>query len=630
MHESVLELVRRGVEAASALSRAEVPEIGLVEGNTPPLQALGTLFRVQRIEANAEDLSFAPAHLRRYEINFSRPPVEMMSKAFALSQFAFARLAPLDAAGLTGMVNACRDALLANGFPPPQLPLYLMDVLELVVRIFAEPACAYTLTDEADARDYRLGILGYELISLESPRGGGAGFIPIYSVFVAARNNLIPSSGYLYRLVAERFEGDARDIEDEARKVAAVLLGESWFADSVAGDAAAWNDKAVREQVVTELLDASQWEEKAYKVALILARQIARRDRGRLNLALTRVTPGGGPLPLFSPMVALSMAPLQFPRMTPGMVTNLRTSPQFLQQLEAGDREQIARLVESLTNRMPPGTTGSERPQQFSLDEMERAAAEELRTVFDTEMMRTGRPTAGEVQYLGSRPADPGGGIGRKKWTRFSVRPGPEGRRIVWHDKTDPVPLDRGGDEPGGPDIAGMLIALDASGSMAGEKFRTAVVAAFGCIKGLLRIRRDLRWSSLVFSNRTLYGGWHSSEDVDRVKGQLTQFLGGGTHIDPAVLDRALAERPGPIAVLLITDGAVANAEVISRKLADFVAGEPGSQLLHLNIGSPNELTGANAAAGLPVQCIADEKDLPGLALRFAADAGLPRQRREG
>jgi Mg-chelatase subunit ChlD len=223
------------------------------------------------------------------------------------------------------------------------------------------------------------------------------------------------------------------------------------------------------------------------------------------------------------------------------------------------------------------------------------------------------------------------------KWTRFTLVPGVGGiggeggagtaPRLMPHQKRDPAPLDRGGPDEGEPDIAGMLIALDASGSMAGDKFRTALIAALGCMRGLLRVRRDLRWAGLVFSNRTLFGGWQSSEDVDRVKVQLTQFLGGGTHIDPGVLDRALAERPGPIAVLLITDGAVANAEIVSRRLAEFVAREPGSRLLHLNIGAPNELTSANAAAGLTVQCIADERDLPGLALRFAAHAGRRRRR---
>jgi len=626
MHDGVLELVRRGVEAAAQVSKAELPELGLVEGNTPALQALGTLFRVQRIEANAEDLSFAPAHLRKYEIRFPRPPVEMMAKAFALSQFAFSRLSPLDAAGLSGMVNAVRDALLANGFPAAQVPFYLMDVLELVVRIFAEPACAYTLTDENDARDYRLGILAYELISLESPRGSGATFIPLYSTFIAARNNLIPSSGYLYRLIAERFEGDPRGIDEDARRISTILLGQGSLAQRVSADAAAWTDPAVRDQVITELLDAAQWEEKAYKTALVLAGKIHRRN-GRMPAGLARLTAGGGPLPLFSPTVALALSPLQFPRMTPGMVTNLRTSPQFLKELETGDREQIAQMVEALTNRLPPGTTGVERPQQFSPDEMERAVAEELRLIFDAEIMAAQRPDAGESQYLRSEPAGPMSGTARRRWGKVDVVPGPDGPRLRWFDKCDPMPLDSGGPDPSDPEIAGLLVCLDASGSMAGTKFRTAVVAAFGCIRGLLRVRRDLRYGTIVFSNRTLYGGWHSSEDVERVKHHLTQFLGGGTHIDPAVLDRALAERPGPIAMLLITDGAVANAETISRKLAEFTSREAGSQLLHLNIGPPNELTAANNAAGLQVQCIDDEKDLPGLALRFAAAAGRRRKR---
>lgn len=629
MHDSVLEQVQRGTEYAAILSRSEIPEIGLADGNTPLLQALGTLFRIQRIEANAEDLSFAPAHLRRFEIQFPRPPVEMIAKAFSLGQFAFARLAPLDSAGLTGMVNAVRDALLANGFPPQQVPLYLMDVLELVVRIFAEPACAYTLPDENEARDYRLGVLAYELVSLESPRGSNGTFIPIYSVFVAARNNLIPSSGYLYRLISERFEGDPRAIEEDARRIAQILLGDACFAESVALDAAAWKDKSAREQVVTELLDAARWEEKAYRVAMVLARQIAHRAGGKLSPILAKLGRSDGPMPLFSPVVALSMAPLQFPRLTPGMLTNLRTSPQFLQQLEVGDRNEIARMVESLANRLPPGTTGAERPQQYSLEDMERAASEELRSTFESEARLRMRENSGEVQHLGSRPSEPGSGVGRKRWTKFDVVPGEGGDpRLRWYDKRDPVLLDRGGPDPAEPDIAGMLIALDASGSMAGEKFRTAVIAALGCIKGLLRVRRDLRWAAMVFSNRTLYGGWHSSEDVDRVKGQLTQFLGGGTHIDVKVFDRALGERPGPIAMLLVTDGAVANAELISRRTAEFVAAEPGSQFLHLNIGSPNELTAANGAAGLQVMCIQDEKDLPGLALRFATSAGRPKKRK--
>ena len=236
------------------------------------------------------------------------------------------------------------------------------------------------------------------------------------------------------------------------------------------------------------------------------------------------------------------------------------------------------------------------------------------------------------VGYLDSEPV----GLealasGQIDWFGLRVRQRDQERRLILRQRTDPLEVPSGGDEPAEVGPPNLLLIVDSSGSM---KFRPdaadpatrgqydivlrACYGIFAYIKEG-RLGQDVHVACINFSRSSITSGWHKLDELREVKKVLLRYQGGGTQLNPQVVRKAFESRPGSFLAVMITDGCLGNVPAAVNELRRVV--DAGCDLALFHVGSPNAFTDAVADMGSMVHILKTADDLIGLTLRTARHA---------
>jgi len=117
------------------------------------------------------------------------------------------------------------------------------------------------------------------------------------------------------------------------------------------------------------------------------------------------------------------------------------------------------------------------------------------------------------------------------------------------------------------------------------------------------------------FSNTTQRTRWCSFLDLDQVRNMLFRHQGGGTRLNCGILRQVAAESRDAFLALMVTDGAVANADEMVKVVGNLV--ELGNSFVLIHIGQANPFTQSLTSRGLKVHTITDPRELEGLCLHY-------------
>jgi hypothetical protein len=174
----------------------------------------------------------------------------------------------------------------------------------------------------------------------------------------------------------------------------------------------------------------------------------------------------------------------------------------------------------------------------------------------------------------------------------------------------------------------------DVSGSMGflgpilgtGEKINPGALAGHDCFSVMVHsIIKDLkqkemayhlRYSSILFSDVTEFSGWHPYYELDDLfKFMYTGYQGGGTAFDARVLKNMYNTSSDKFLTIMLTDGAISNAEEASKVVNDIMKAGNDFVLIeylpgYVGKGASSDFGNFVRKSGGEVYTIGDFKDL--------------------
>jgi hypothetical protein len=140
------------------------------------------------------------------------------------------------------------------------------------------------------------------------------------------------------------------------------------------------------------------------------------------------------------------------------------------------------------------------------------------------------------------------------------------------------------------PDIA---FIADSSGSMSSdliagdeEPYDLLLRAKYSVLNWIIRTGKafHMKFGVINFSGSTYFSGWKPYSELDEVKKTLFHYQGGGTVLNPKVIERLYMERQDPFLAIVTTDGGLDNPEEAAEELVRLV--EHGNDLAVVHIKS--------------------------------------------
>lgn len=180
--------------------------------------------------------------------------------------------------------------------------------------------------------------------------------------------------------------------------------------------------------------------------------------------------------------------------------------------------------------------------------------------------------------------------------------------------------------------IPDLSFIFDSSGSMNFEPFEGegkgqyhfAVLAFYSILNYLEKegLAPLLNYYSINFSKTTYSSGWCSYSEINKVKSTLFDYQGGGTALEPAVLqDLRVNRRDNLISFMLSdTDFNFKENETQVIQEIDKILATGGIGFYLFQIGLPTTFSKAMEERNVPVQYVKSAEDFMNKAIRFSKD----------
>lgn len=115
------------------------------------------------------------------------------------------------------------------------------------------------------------------------------------------------------------------------------------------------------------------------------------------------------------------------------------------------------------------------------------------------------------------------------------------------------------------------------------------------------------------FSGQSYFSGWQSWYRLGAMKRVLLAYQGRGTVLDNEVFRHLRQQAHRPFAAIMITDGAIANADEVLLGVGEIL--REGHKLVLIQIGRETPFAKGAGALGAEVHCLDSVASLPGLIL---------------
>lgn len=211
---------------------------------------------------------------------------------------------------------------------------------------------------------------------------------------------------------------------------------------------------------------------------------------------------------------------------------------------------------------------------------------------------------------------------GQMNWSRTLFVPRGTDKELWLYRKEVPYQLEEAM-IPGRKSIEDILFVIDVSGSMGwsrkpldGSKYDLAAQSVFGVLKGLEKLGRGAhaRYGLILFSDKTEFSGWEGYYSLDKFKRLIfTGYQGGGTHLDPQVMDKALQENRDRFLTLLISDGEIDNTDQAVAVVKKLITA--GNDVIQFGMGGGTTFSKKIKKHGAAVVSVRHARDLAGLTL---------------
>ena len=262
--------------------------------------------------------------------------------------------------------------------------------------------------------------------------------------------------------------------------------------------------------------------------------------------------------------------------------------------------------------------------QQESFETAYELKAEEIVLKYFKESDEAENPTF-DLFYMRDRKLGEDEGIeGKINWSKTLFIPKKQEDDVWLHKRELPYEIEEEL-KPGRKSTEDILFVIDVSGSMGwtgqpldGSKYDLALQAVFGCLKGLETLGRasHAKYGMILFSNGTTFSGWEDYYSLDKFKKLVfTGYQGGGTELNPEVMEKVLQQNRDKFLTVIISDGDLAenNKPKAIEQIKKYI--DAGNDVVQFSIQGNTDFSQKIKKYGADIVPVNKPADLSGIVL---------------